>query len=595
MTLYKYLTADRSDIIETGHIRYTQPIFLNDPFEMTPDFSEILSEKLLLRYVKRKMFRQTIDEVIAKLPENVRLRARILAWIFVVIRGPRIRQNIRTMAAALMAKMRVEASDLIESKLRSGVGVLSLTERSDNLQMWSHYADNHTGFIIAIDEKHPVFSERRSDNDEFNHLRKVVYAQKKPKPSFDTISGVDLLLSKSTEWEHEREWRIVKLLDSATAMAMVPDHGVYLFALPPDAVEGIILGAHMPECERRRIMQLVHSKPELSHIWMKQAEVSRTEFELKFFELPHYADHFPDPIAQFRFENVVERKQTEIVETVNLVGSISARQPLNLSRLKTIWITPDVRETVSKLIQQPIGGNVDGQVFGLSTGGNVDVDMFLAEGLFKERATASQEEAEMLVHKIHRQFASVHNLTMRFHALGEKTLTETKPGIAGYLGPVAFNVWNDYATSRLSVTTYPNSECLKILPNLSRLQFTCSRDVTIAIDHYREHHNLDLLMQIAAVQIQEFACAMSSAFGYADGLENDLGKMIEKAVIAAGGKSYEVVVRDLSRSLRRMFRYYPAWTDFSIYEDLMHVVRMIALQWRLPMRDLGKRIHVAVV
>jgi len=36
MSIYKYVIADRIDILENSRIRFTQPSALNDPFEMQP-------------------------------------------------------------------------------------------------------------------------------------------------------------------------------------------------------------------------------------------------------------------------------------------------------------------------------------------------------------------------------------------------------------------------------------------------------------------------------------------------------------------------------------------------------------------------------
>ena len=34
----------------------------------------------------------------------------------------------------------------------NNMGMISLTEKSNNLLMWSHYADEHRGMVIEIDE-----------------------------------------------------------------------------------------------------------------------------------------------------------------------------------------------------------------------------------------------------------------------------------------------------------------------------------------------------------------------------------------------------------------------------------------------------------
>ncbi|EPJ44297.1 MAG: hypothetical protein OFPII_35920 [Osedax symbiont Rs1] len=42
-------------------------------------------------------------------------------------------------------------------------GILSMTERIDNLLMWSHYADSHTGFVIGFDPSHDFFDGTKSN------------------------------------------------------------------------------------------------------------------------------------------------------------------------------------------------------------------------------------------------------------------------------------------------------------------------------------------------------------------------------------------------------------------------------------------------
>jgi hypothetical protein len=44
-----------------------------------------------------------------------------------------------------------------------------------------------------------------------------------------------------------------------------------------------------------------------------------------------------------------------------------------------------------------------------------------------------------------------------------------------------------------------------------------------------------------------------------------------------------------------MYRYYPMWEEFSMYDDVTFAVRAMAFQWGIALRDLGNgRIHIAV-
>jgi hypothetical protein len=44
ISLYKYVIADRIDILKNGFIRFTQPDALNDPWEMRPCVEKIIED-----------------------------------------------------------------------------------------------------------------------------------------------------------------------------------------------------------------------------------------------------------------------------------------------------------------------------------------------------------------------------------------------------------------------------------------------------------------------------------------------------------------------------------------------------------------------
>ena len=63
---------------------------------------------------------------------------------------------------------------------RDQIAMLCLAESRDNLLMWSHYADQHAGFIVGVDTTHPCFNRRRSETDEHNYFRPVIYSEIRP-------------------------------------------------------------------------------------------------------------------------------------------------------------------------------------------------------------------------------------------------------------------------------------------------------------------------------------------------------------------------------------------------------------------------------
>jgi Protein of unknown function (DUF2971) len=116
-------------------------------------------------------------------------------------------------------------------------GILSLTERRDNLLMWAHYASSHSGvcleFAVSIYE------------DFFGRAQPVVYSEKRPmfNPRGTENEWVDTaLLRKSADWSYEREWRII-------------DHQVGKGPKPfrPELLTGVIFGCRISEEDRRQV------------------------------------------------------------------------------------------------------------------------------------------------------------------------------------------------------------------------------------------------------------------------------------------------------------------------------------------------------
>ena len=112
-------------------------------------------------------------------------------------------------------------------KLRARLGVLCLTERSDNQLMWVNYAKNHTGFVIGFDAHSAFF-----DADE-RLLRKVQY-QEKPKvlPVPDRCG----CFYKPLPWEYEREWRCVREFAKSESR---------LVTIEPALITKIVIGHRM--------------------------------------------------------------------------------------------------------------------------------------------------------------------------------------------------------------------------------------------------------------------------------------------------------------------------------------------------------------
>ncbi|TNC82870.1 MAG: DUF2971 domain-containing protein [Oleiphilus sp.] len=174
------------------------------------------------------------------------------------------------------------ASSVFTEKLNTSIGVLSLSEKNSNLLMWSHYARSHKGFCIGFDAEAPFFHRKRSETDEFYHLRKVEYSEKRPTSRLSQLSGIELLFTKSLAWEYEQEWRMCAVLKDSEKTIEANPYAIHLFKFPITAVKEVILGACMENENKDKLLRVLNQK--YSHAVVKQAKISSKEFKLEFVE-----------------------------------------------------------------------------------------------------------------------------------------------------------------------------------------------------------------------------------------------------------------------------------------------------------------------
>lgn len=107
-------------------------------------------------------------------------------------------------------------------------GVFSLSEKNDDILMWSHCANNHTGFCIEF--------ERRNVKDNFlSHFmcRKVQYTGDYPNlHQIIDLSDVNLF-TKAEGWRYESEWRLVTKRGNVVLPLPAPITAIY-FGLRSD-------------------------------------------------------------------------------------------------------------------------------------------------------------------------------------------------------------------------------------------------------------------------------------------------------------------------------------------------------------------------
>lgn len=154
MLVYKYVVPERIDVIENGCIRFTQAAALNDPFEVYPCF---------------KVFKESLKErsrsVLKTVEDHFNARQVVIGSI-------------------MIPKLAQDKTKQLQCDLSTQYSMLSLTEKRNNLLMWSHYTDAHRGFVIGFDADHSFFHGEKPRG--MTSLSKVNYSKERPVvPAFE--------------------------------------------------------------------------------------------------------------------------------------------------------------------------------------------------------------------------------------------------------------------------------------------------------------------------------------------------------------------------------------------------------------------------
>ncbi|RDE18963.1 DUF2971 domain-containing protein [Motiliproteus coralliicola] len=245
--IYKYMPL-REEFFDNRLLRFTPRLLLNDPFEVRPSFSQHAE------FVHRvNNYGESVASVIEEMEKN--------QWL--VLRG-----------------IAVQHFDIF--------GILSLTERVDNLLMWAHYANHHTGIVVGFDPNHEFFDATKSTNewirnaanDYIGVLKKVRYSDKRK------IKGESLdecFFLKSNDWWTEREWRYVLPIAEADEIWNVNDNEkqtMALYRVPPDAIVSVTFGVKVPDDTIEELRSNIIDNEIYKHVKLYQAKMCNEKFDL---------------------------------------------------------------------------------------------------------------------------------------------------------------------------------------------------------------------------------------------------------------------------------------------------------------------------
>ena len=235
--LYHYCVFNEysKNLFTASEIFFSYPLSFNDPFDcqIRPFDNQEIEDKDLKAYLEK-----------CKGKHNLSRR-----HIDLMMKSPKRKDVLRNIGLSFA----------------ENIGVYCLTERKENILMWSHYANNHKGFCL----------EFKTDCKFFGRAQKIIYSEDYPNFNFfkstQKQTAKAMLLTKASDWSYEKEWRIVDHED-----------GAGLKTYPKNSLTGVILGCRIEEENKKTILEWLSRLGTAVNV--HQAKQSKSAFKLDVIE-----------------------------------------------------------------------------------------------------------------------------------------------------------------------------------------------------------------------------------------------------------------------------------------------------------------------
>ncbi|MED1620089.1 DUF2971 domain-containing protein [Bacillus pseudomycoides] len=278
VALYKYRAVDMYSIknFENDEAWFNTAAKFNDPYDCALTMGNIAADRITANIKK------AIPSMISRFNLNVKeeeiSRLENMGFIeaskFMLSFDKNLKEEaIEAYVKAVDMQIQEEGKKKLEKMnegLQRGAKICCFSEINHSILMWSHYANNHTGFCIEYN-----FKKEGIDPVLTRQLQPVLYRDRLfnvgeyfPEDKRNSINPLIVkynAIIKSTEWSYEREWRIVFLKQDEVG-----------FSRKLFRPQAIYLGAKMCDEEKERMIEIAKQK----QILVFQMKMKNSEFKL---------------------------------------------------------------------------------------------------------------------------------------------------------------------------------------------------------------------------------------------------------------------------------------------------------------------------
>jgi hypothetical protein len=236
-----------------GEVYFARAPEFNDPFELKPRWVPRWKNDTERRRIIR-------DEIVKDAGGDRNLRRVLLA---------------AALKNSTQDKMR-ENENGYHKVLETQVDIFCMSGTREDLLMWSHYGQSHTGLCIHIDgtEKPFIAAIPIHYSDDYPAISMPA---ENPDEAFRVC-----LLTKAIGWKSESEYRLLRLRMPGCSSLDLKWNGQIATA-PPNVFTGVTLGARMPPAHRKSFLKLARHAPHPFEVWT--AKVNNAAFKLDFERL----------------------------------------------------------------------------------------------------------------------------------------------------------------------------------------------------------------------------------------------------------------------------------------------------------------------
>lgn len=289
---FKYASFETAvRVIESGSFRWSSPTKFNDPFDHQAGFVLNFSPEAFSQSLTDSIERVIFSDIEMSITPTSRFSALLLKLRQIRHKLPRS-ETLRDLhkssaeSTALLHDSIGQLNTAVQEHLCHS-RVFCVSEKFDNVVMWSHYADEHKGVVFklrCIDELDNTLlaAKKVKYTDAFLPFPDAdAYARHLTgEQPLDFASLIfNIAYTKHVDWSYEEEWRVhIPLLDEP------PGDGYSIYPENPRIFEAIYLGCRMDTKDINRILGMARQ-------WLPWTEIfigskSATSFALSFSRHP---------------------------------------------------------------------------------------------------------------------------------------------------------------------------------------------------------------------------------------------------------------------------------------------------------------------